>query len=57
MIGAVAMVLGGLAEVVFGVDAEGKSLESIAQPLTAAPQDSRGARQPRPHEQAAGQTA
>ena len=57
MIGAVAMVLGGIAEVFFGVDAEGKSLESIAQPLTAAPQDSRGARQPRPHEQAAGQTA
>ena len=35
MIGAVAMLLGGLAEIAFGVDAEGKALESIAKPLTA----------------------
>ncbi len=40
MIGAVAMILGGLAEVVFGVRAEGKALESIAAPLTVA--DERG---------------
>jgi MFS family permease len=35
MIGAVAMLLGGVAEIAFGVDAEGKALESIAKPLTA----------------------
>jgi MFS family permease len=35
-IGAALMVAGGIAEVVLGVRAEGKSLESIAQPLTAA---------------------
>jgi MFS family permease len=34
MIGAVAMIVGGLAELLFGVKAEGASLESIAQPLT-----------------------
>jgi MFS family permease len=34
MIGAVAMILGGVAEVFFGVKAERHSLESIAQPLT-----------------------
>jgi MFS family permease len=34
MIGAVAMILGGVAEIFFGVKAEGESLESIAQPLT-----------------------
>jgi MFS family permease len=34
-IGAALMVLGGVAEAVLGVRAEGKSLESIAQPLTA----------------------
>ena len=27
------MVIGGIAEVLFGVDAEGRSLESIARPL------------------------
>ena len=32
--GALAMVLGGVAEAILGVDAEGKSLESIAAPLT-----------------------
>ena len=36
MIGAVAMIVGGVAEVFFGIEAEGKSLESIASPLTAA---------------------
>ncbi|HST54845.1 MAG TPA: MFS transporter [Solirubrobacteraceae bacterium] len=35
MIGAVAMILGGVAELLFGVKAERQSLESIAQPLTA----------------------
>ena len=34
-IGAVLMIAGGLVEAVLGVKAEGKSLESIAQPLTA----------------------
>ena len=36
-IGAAAMALGGLAEIVFGVNAERKSLEDIAQPLSARP--------------------
>ncbi len=36
LIGAVAMALGGIAEIFFGVNAEGKSLESIARPLSAA---------------------
>ncbi len=35
-IGAVMMILGGIAEIVFGVKAERESLESIAQPLTVA---------------------
>jgi MFS family permease len=35
-LGAVMMILGGLAELVFGVRAERQSLESIARPLTAA---------------------
>jgi MFS family permease len=34
LIGAVVMMLGGLAELLFGVKAESRSLESIAQPLT-----------------------
>jgi MFS family permease len=34
-IGAVAMMLGGIAELIFGVRAEGQSLESLARPLTA----------------------
>ena len=33
-LGAVMMILGGLAELVFGVKAERESLESIAKPLT-----------------------
>jgi MFS family permease len=36
LIGAVVMAIGGIAEIFFGVDAEGKSLESITEPLTAA---------------------
>jgi MFS family permease len=35
-LGAVMMILGGLAELAFGVNAERRSLESIAKPLTAA---------------------
>ena len=35
LIGAVIMILGGIVEVLFGVDAEGQSLESVAQPLSA----------------------
>jgi MFS family permease len=34
-IGAVAMAIGGIAEIFFGVRAEGRSLEAIAKPLTA----------------------
>jgi MFS family permease len=34
-IGAVMMIIGGLAEIAFGVKAEGESLEAIAKPLTA----------------------
>ena len=34
-IGAALMVIGGITEIVLGVKAEGRSLESIAQPLTA----------------------
>ncbi|HEY2201024.1 MAG TPA: hypothetical protein VGH56_03990 [Solirubrobacteraceae bacterium] len=46
-LGAVMMILGGLAELVFGVKAEGKSLEQIAKPLTV--EDSRpGAAAPAP---------
>jgi hypothetical protein len=36
MIGAAIMVLGGLVEVAFGVAAEGRSLEDLATPLSAA---------------------
>jgi MFS family permease len=35
VIGAIVMALGGLAEIFFGVDAEGKALETIAEPLSA----------------------
>jgi MFS family permease len=38
LVGAVVMAVGGIAEIFFGVDAEGKSLESIAEPLSAAKQ-------------------
>ena len=36
LLGAVVMAIGGIAEILFGVDAEGKTLESIAEPLSAA---------------------
>ncbi|MBS1861202.1 MAG: MFS transporter [Actinobacteria bacterium] len=36
LLGAVVMAIGGIAEILFGVDAEGKSLESIAEPLSKA---------------------
>ncbi len=36
LLGAVVMAIGGIAEIFFGVDAEGKTLESIAAPLSAA---------------------
>ncbi len=45
-LGAALMVLGGLAEAFLGVKAEGQSLESIAQPLTAEEAD--GPKQPEP---------
>jgi MFS family permease len=34
MVGAIAMILGGLAAVFFGVNAEGKALEEVAEPLS-----------------------
>jgi MFS family permease len=47
-LGGVMMIIGGLVELAFGIDAERRSLESIARPLTAAgpvsPKDSGGAR-------------
>ncbi|HEV7162088.1 MAG TPA: MFS transporter [Solirubrobacteraceae bacterium] len=46
MIGAVAMILGGIAELIFGVKAERQSLESIAQPLTV--EDAGSQARPRP---------
>jgi MFS family permease len=49
-IGAGAMALGGVAELLFGVRAEGRSLESVARPLTAAEVDS-GAGPSRPDEE------
>ena len=39
IIGGVIMILGGLVEVFFGINAEGKSLEDIARPLSAAPSE------------------
>jgi hypothetical protein len=46
MIGAVAMILGGVAELLFGVKAERQSLESIAQPLTVEDTGGKGGHQP-----------
>ena len=46
MIGAVAMILGGVAELLFGVKAERQGLESIAKPLTAEDADSGGGSTP-----------
>lgn len=40
-LGALMMMLGGVAELLFGVRAEGRSLEDIAKPLTAADADNR----------------
>ena len=34
LIGAGVMILGGIVEVVIGIDAEGKSLETVTKPLT-----------------------
>ena len=34
VVGGGIMIIGGLVEIVFGVDAEGKSLEQVAPPLT-----------------------
>lgn len=34
LVGAILMILGGLAEIVLGVAAEGRSLEDVAAPLT-----------------------
>jgi hypothetical protein len=31
------MIVGGLVEVVFGINAEGKSLEAVTKPLTSTP--------------------
>jgi hypothetical protein len=35
VVGGAIMIIGGLVEIVFGVDAEGKPLEQVAVPLTA----------------------
>jgi len=35
LIGAVIMILGGVVEILFGVNAEGQALESVAEPLSA----------------------
>lgn len=41
-LGAVTMMLGGLAELLFGVRAERRSLESVARPLSAITEPGRG---------------
>lgn len=38
LIGAAVMVIGGLVEAYLGIDAEGKSLEDVARPLSVAPE-------------------
>jgi MFS family permease len=43
LIGAVAMAVGGIAELLFGIRAEGRSLEAIAEPISAARQDDEAA--------------
>jgi MFS family permease len=48
ILGAVMMILGGIAELVFGVAAERRGLESIAQPLTATAAGERGRSSPTP---------
>ena len=47
-IGAALMIAGGLVEAVFGVKAEGESLENIARPLTAEPEAETGGGRPSP---------
>ncbi|HTZ63379.1 MAG TPA: MFS transporter [Solirubrobacteraceae bacterium] len=47
-LGAVMMILGGLGELLFGVKAEGQSLEQIAKPLTVEDASSQGAPVPAP---------
>jgi MFS family permease len=39
LIGAAIMILGGIVEIAFGINAEGQSLESVAQPLSAVSND------------------
>jgi MFS family permease len=46
MIGAVAMILGGIAELLFGVKAERQSLENIAKPLTVEDADTAASSRP-----------
>jgi MFS family permease len=46
ILGAVMMIIGGLVELIYGIDAEGKGLEDIAKPLTAEDSTS-SARSPR----------
>ena len=41
LVGAAIMILGGVVELLIGINAEGKSLEDITKPLTAANQTSR----------------
>ena len=50
LLGAVMMIVGGLAELIFGVKAEGQTLENIAKPLTAedTPGPATGGPQPAP---------
>ena len=45
LLGAAIMILGGLVEVFFGVNAEGQSLESVAQPLSAVSNDAQSSHQ------------
>ena len=47
-VGAAVMALGGVAELVLGVKAEGKDLESIAKPLSAEEDDRPAPRRPEP---------
>ena len=47
-LGAGLMIAGGIVAAFLGVKAEGQSLESIAQPLTAAGRGDRGGQQPEP---------
>jgi MFS family permease len=47
-IGAALMIVGGIMEILLGVKAEGRSLESIAQPLTAEDEPSGGSGEPEP---------